>query len=225
MSAGDRAVLLDSWVFQTCLQPDHAMDCLLRAASDPEFRRGWKRVSTEDPVDPTRLREVGHIIVRYFPFFTDVRLMGQAVALIDASCNSLAYFHSFPKWTPQQHEDYFVKVEQSISAIVSLLDDPYGDALEHHGIFSSDLFEIRAALTKLHEITQFAKGTEMLSRPHAKHADRTYVAKDLIQWSRQDGAPSYGAIASVLNATFPNYDPIDAGFVQAIARKLPRNSQ
>ena len=61
-----------------------------------------------------------------------------------------------------------------------------------------------------------------IDRPNAEHAARTYVSKHLSDALLDDtGRYWHAAAASLVNALFPESAPIDAVYIQSLARVKP----
>lgn len=201
--------------FTECRYPQQTMDCVIRAWRDPDFVRGWEALRDKYWSEPPN--DVFSEVFYQFHVYEPEREMFKRLVLeVDKAYGHLAKYHAEPKFAPAAREQLFTGIHDSSRRLKQALGLLATDFLAQHAISASDL----KWLDLVEEMAEIELANGGIPRPNAPNADRTYVAKELVIHASHLGLPAYPTAASLLNAMFPDYEPIDAAYVQSINRKI-----
>jgi hypothetical protein len=128
---------------------------------------------------------------------------------------ALCIFKETPKRTATEHRRHYSNIAKLARQLAEatggepLFDDPYsGDGL-------------REILGRVCGVAEDTATEPPFSRPNAESADRTYVAKEVaLTFFMHTGAYKHAAAATLVNAIFPDREPIDAVYMQSLARTI-----
>lgn len=145
------------------------------------------------------------------------RYFARAVeTLVTDALQARELFDRLPKRTPSEHKKFFLHVASLARDLrVAVKGDPY------HLEFPS--WDTEDDLRRIEELaSDIANDAVPLARPNSMNAKRTYVARTVSQsFRRRTGQLRHAAAASLVNAVFSNHDPVDAVYMQTLARGLP----
>lgn len=204
-----------------CQFPEETLHCLIRAWRDPAFTAGWETLRDQFWLDPPD-EVIASIFHSFIPWEPDRQMLEQVVRAIDYGYTCLASFHEIPKLTPSAWQKFFANIENTSAALSNAIGQLPESFLQLHAL---DVDDFDSQMAQLSQMAKSELENGGLARPNAIHADRTYVAKGILENMLEGISPTYATIASLLNAMFPDYEPIDAGFVQSVARKLPKTPE
>ena len=131
-------------------------------------------------------------------------------------------FADIPKRSPSQHRTHYSR----ITCLAEQLADEMDGELRICSRLSDDPLRYGpvAFSAILRELARFATeeaADPPLARPNAKHAERTFVAKEISESLRWlTGGYRHAAAASLLNVLFLDAEPVDSVYMQSISRSI-----
>lgn len=213
-----KAEFIDSGWFDGNLFTHQIIDCLERASDDKDFWLGWEKARDKHMQSLPSYAWLDPDESTYNP---DVMMYKQAIMFFGSAFESLAIFGALPKWSGRQTKSFIQRMESEIDALRESIGAIPPEQFElWSALDSTRISSFLNVLTELKEFCERSSTLPVLGKPNTPRLDRHFVTAQTLSLAQGFGYPSYGTIASMMNAMFPNYETVDASYVQSVARRL-----